>query len=200
MRRLFLALSLCIGLGVICVQPIQAQSASRPDPDLQFYLFASRGVVSGVKVGPSIPVEPYDSWHFGGGGEWFKVKGMAVGAELAVSPVERKAKPITYNYRTFNGKEATNTIAASNVLGWGSLNLSYHFRELPTKGKFVPFVTAGVGVIARDGLAECANYGGGFSIWRNRHRGWRVEYRKQVFDNGNFNPRFRSVRIGLVLR
>lgn len=200
MRQRFFVplLSLCV--CAVFAQTMHAQTAGISDPEAQFYLMVSRGTVSGVKVGPSIPVEPYSSWQFVGGGEWFKFKGLAVGAELAASPVEFSGKPITYNYRKFDGTEATNTVAANGVLGWGSLNLSYHFRELPTKGKFVPFVTAGVGIIARSGLAECANYGGGFSIWRNRHRGWRVEYRKQVFDNGEFNPRFRSVRIGLMLR
>lgn len=200
MHRLFFVLSMCISTGVVCVQPIEAQTTGRPDPDVQFYVFASRGIISGVEVGPSNPVEPYSSWQVGGGGEWFRFRGLAVGAELAVSPVERKGRPITYNYRTFDGRESTNTIAAAGVLGWGSLNLSYHFRELPANGKFVPFVTAGVGIIARDGLAESANYGGGFSIWTTRHRGWRVEYRKHFFDNGDFNPNFRSVRVGLVLR
>lgn len=200
MCRLTFAMFLSIGIGVVCFQPMQAQTTGSFDPDMQFYLLISHGIVSGVEVGPHLPVEPYSSWQIVGGGEWFKFKGLAVGAELAASPVEVKGKPITYNYRTFDGKEAQNTIAAHGVLGWGSLNLSYHLRELPTHGKFVPFVTAGVGILARDGLAESANYGGGFSIWRTRHRGWRVEYRRHFFDNGEFSPRFRSVRIGVTLR
>lgn len=201
MRRQFLALLLGLGVNVVCAQLLQAQTADgASDYNQQFYLFVSRGAVSGVKIGPSVPVAPYGSWQIGGGAEWFIFKGLAVGGELAAAPKEVKSKPVTYTYRDFSGNEVTTTYAANGVKGWGSLNLSYHFKGLPATGWLVPFVTAGGTFFARDGLAEATNYGGGISLWTSRHRGWRLEYRKHVVDEGSFNTRFRSVRVGLILR
>ncbi|MGH9852474.1 MAG: hypothetical protein ACREBD_21775, partial [Blastocatellia bacterium] len=125
----------------------------------------------------------------------FKFKGLAFGAECALSPKEVKGKPITYTYHDLSGKENTWTYAANGVKGWGSLNLSYHVKEITPSGKLAPFVTAGVTIFARDGLAEATNYGGGVSFWRNRHRGWRLEYRKYVIDDGSYNSRFRALII-----
>ncbi|MGH9842086.1 MAG: hypothetical protein ACREEM_25310 [Blastocatellia bacterium] len=138
--------------------------------------------------------------QIGGTAEWFKVKGLAVSAELAVAPKAIKSKPVTFTYRTFSGSEATATRAATGVKGWGSLNVSYHFKELSASSSLAPFVTAGGTIIARDGLVEGINYGGGISFWKSRHRGLRLEYRKHVVREPFPNPRFRSVRIGLVLR
>lgn len=192
MRRLFLAL----WLGVVCAQPLPAQSTSnKPDYNKQFYLFVSHGAVSGVEIGPSVPVPPYRSWQIGAAAELFKFKGLAFGAEYAVAPKEVKSKPITYTYRDLSGKENTWTYAASGVKGWGSLNLSYHVKELTASGKLAPFMTAGVTIFARAGLAEATNYGGGVSFWRSRHRGWRLEYRKYVIDDGSYRGRHRSANL-----
>ena len=64
----------------------------------------------------------------------------------------------------------------------------------------MPFVTGGATFFARDGLTEAVNYGGGVSLWRSRHRGWRVEYRKYLISDGGYDTRLRSLRVGLVLR
>src|SRR5262245_9623859 len=171
MHQRFLALLLGISICVVFAQPLQAQTAgSSFDPDKQYSLFVSRGVVSGVEVGPSLRVAPYGSWQIGGACELFLADGLAVGGELARAIGEVKGNPITYTSRTFNGSEASNTIAANAVQGWGSLNLAYHFKGLSHSDFFVPFVTAGVTIFARDGLAEAKNFGGGISLWRNRHR------------------------------
>lgn len=115
-------------------------------------------------------------------------------------PPPSRSKPVTLTYRTLSGSDATATYAASGVKGWGSLNLYYHFKELSASGRLAPFVTAGGTIFVRDGLAEAINYGGGISFWKNRHRGWRLEYRKHVVEEGAFISRLRSVRIGLVFR
>jgi len=201
MRQLFLTLLLGISIYTVCAQPAQAQTAtSNPDNNTQFYLFVSHGVISDVRFGEVTRVDPYRSFQFGGAAELFWRKGLAFGAELAASPKPIKSKPVTLTYRTLSGSEATATYAASGVKGWGSLNLSYHFKELSASGRLAPFVTAGGTIFARDGLAEAINYGAGISFWKNRHRGWRLEYRKHVVEEGAFISRLRSVRIGLVFR
>jgi hypothetical protein len=206
LQRIF-ALLLALSVCAICARPLQAQPASSTNPDYnkQFYLFASLGALSGAPAGSNITVTPYNSFQFkafqfGGAAELFVLKGLAVGAELAATPTPIASKPITYTYQTFSGSEATATYRVSGVKGWGVLTLGYHFKGLPVSGRFVPFVTAGTGVFVRDGHTESINYGGGVSLWRSKHRGWRLEYRRHVVGDGGYNTRLRSVRIGLVLR
>lgn len=202
MRQRIFALLLGLGICAVCAHPLQAQTSGSADPDYnkQFYLFASLGALSGAQVGPNITVPPYKAFQFGGAAELFVFKGLAVGAELAATSKPIASKPITYTYRTFSGSEATVTYPATGVKGWGALTLGYHFKKLSASGRFVPFVMAGSGIFARDGLAESINYGGGVSLWRSRHHGWRLEYRKHVVQDGGYETRLRSVRIGLVLR
>lgn len=180
-----------------------AQTAnSSPDVSRQFYFFVTRGVVSGieVEVTPHIPVPDYRAWQVGGAVEWFKAKGLAIGAELAGSPIVNRSTPITYTYRTSAGAEATNTVTTSGVRGWLSLNLAYHFKVPLTKGKLVPFLTAGGTILARDGLGEAGNYGGGVSLWTTSHLGMRLEYRQYILREPFPKPRYQSVRLGFVLR
>lgn len=191
----------CLGTSVFLffVHPSFAQTASA-DPTRQFYLFVSRGRVSGIEVGPNVPVPAYPAWHFGGTVEWFKFKGLAVGAELAATARERKGPPVSYTYLSSSGVEKTNTVRARGVDSWGSLNLAYHFKGPLTKGRLSPFVTAGGTILARAGGIEVGNYGGGLSLWATRHSGVRLEYRKYVLREPFPQPRFRSLRFGLVLR
>jgi hypothetical protein len=121
-----------------------------------------------------------------------------MGMELACVPNEVNGNPITYRYRTIAGAEAINTVQPSGIKGWLTLNMSYHFRELSPRGTWVPFVTGGVGVtaFALNEPEQSHHYGGGIGIWRSRHRAWRVEYSKHVIADA----RFRSVRVGLMLR
>jgi hypothetical protein len=189
----------------VCTRPLQAQTAdnSRADYKRQFYVFVSGGVVSGVKLDldPAIPVPSFNSWQIGGAAEWFQFKGLAIGGELAEAPRVTRAKPITYTYQTRSGAEATNTIAAGGVAFIGSFNVAYHFKGLPAGESFVPFATAGVSMIGREGygLVEGTNYGGGISLWSSR-RGVRLEYRKYVLAESPPGTRFRSLRVGLLLR
>lgn len=202
MRQLFCVLLLSVSVYAARAQSLQAQTtnSSNPDYNKQFYVFVSPGVVSGVRFGETIQVAPYKSFQIGGTAELFLRKGLAFGAELAVAPKPIESKPVSLAFRTLSGDEATATYTASGVKGWGSLNLSYHLRGLPVSGKLAPFVTAGGTIFARDGLAEAFNYGGGISFWKSRHRGWRLEYRKHVVEEGASISRLRSVRIGLVFR
>jgi hypothetical protein len=203
MLHRFLTLLLSTFVYTVCAQPLQAQTpSSSPDHDKQFYLFASRGQLSGAEVGfdTRIRVPPTSSWQYGGGAEFFVEKGfgLAMGGELACVPGDVKGKPITFTYRTPGGDEASNSVEPEGVKGWLKVNLSYHFKELSSRKILVPFVTAGITVFVRGEPSQAFNYGGGISIWRGRHRGWRLEYSKFVVQDEN--TRFRSVRIGLMLR
>jgi hypothetical protein len=202
MRRRFLAWLLSLGVCVVCAQALHAQTAgnNNPDYDRQLYFFVSHGKVSGVEVGPAIKVAPYNAWQIGAAAEWFKFKGLAVGFELAKTPSKIRSEPVTYTYRRFDGTEETTTTTAQAARGWGSFNLSYHFKGVSPRGKVVPFVTAGAGIFVRSEPTETVNYGGGLQFWQSRHVGWRVEYRKFLIEEGTFGSRLRSVRVGLVLR
>lgn len=178
-----------------------AQTGSgNPNGNRQLHFFVSKGEISGIEIGPRIPVPDYSAWQIGGAAEWFLRKGLAANAELAVSPKINRGTPIRFTYRTPSGTEGTNTIAANGILGWSSFNLAYHFQGPITKGKLVPFVTAGGTLLARGGIAEAGNFGGGLSLWSNSHLGMRLEYRKYILREPFPEPRFRSMRLGLVLR
>lgn len=200
MRLRLLVWWLSISGYALCAPSLQAQTAGGFDYNKTLYLFLAPGVVASTELGPSVPIASYGSFQIGGAAEGVVFKGLAVGAELAVSPQTIESKPVSYTFRTFEGRDVTAIHKAGGIDGWGSLNLSYHFKGWLADGRLVPFVTAGGTILARDGLTEATNYGGGISLWRSRHRGWRLEYRKHVIGDGDSNARLRSVRIGLVLR
>src|SRR5262245_27115088 len=202
MSQRFLALLFSVSIYAVSAQTLQAQTtnANNTDDNPQFYLFVSRGVVSGIEIGPKIPVAPLASWNIGGSAEWFKFKGLAVGGEFAKAIRRYESEPVTFTYPNSSGNAPPITQTSKGARGWGSLNLSYHFKGLSDSGRFVPFVTAGLSVLVRTEPVEAANYGGGVSLWRGAHRGWRLEYRKYVLRENFPAPRFRSLRFGLVLR
>jgi hypothetical protein len=97
MCRLSLSLLLSVAIHCVCAQSLQAQTTNSvlSNSDIQYYLFVSRGAVSGVKIGSVSPVPTYNAWHIGGGADWFKFKGLAISGELALTPSEIKSKPVT---------------------------------------------------------------------------------------------------------
>jgi len=202
MRLLFRALFLCVCVCVAGTLPIQAQTSGGAIPDYkrQFNFFITPGAVSGVEIGQNVKVPAFGSFLIGGSGERFFLDGLAIGIEMAVRVGPSKSKPIDLTYRDLSGNEKTESRRASGVGGLASLNLAYHFKKASPNGGFMPFVTVGKSLAGRSELAGSTNYGAGFTRWKNRHWGWRLEYRKYIIDEGAFNSKFRSVRIGLSLR
>jgi hypothetical protein len=132
-----------------------------------------------------VPVAPYgfevdSSFQFsraGAGWEWLTFKGLAVGVEGAGR----------------SGRAES------------SLNVSYHFKDLPGISRtMVPFATVGGTVswgIGDGGLALGEgdyNVGGGVSLWLNRHFGPRFEIRK--YGDGLERASGVELRLGVTFR
>ena len=140
--------------------------------------YALAGPTSGIGDRPL-------GWTLGGGGEvitgW---KGTTVGLEVAglwdpaVETAGRFRPPITS--RLF------------------SANVSHHFYRSPGLGKWEPFLTGGLSIIASGDVGVPGfNVGGGVQRWFGRHAGVRIDVRDQ------FSPDVFSrvgVRAGIVFR
>jgi hypothetical protein len=103
---------------------------------------------------------PFDApgagMSFGGGGEAFVHRGLAVGADLA------------YLFPTRN---------IAGGVGMLSVNPAYHFLNISKRGKLVPFVTGGYSLGFRSGAGHFFNYGGGVTYWFSKNAGLRLELR-----------------------
>src|SRR3989442_13643038 len=131
------------------------------------YVFAAPGGTA-----PSGPA----TLHFGGGGEGFVYKGLAVGRELGYLAAARDL----------------------GTLGVGvfSANGSYHFQP---KQKLDPFVTAGYSLVFREGTANFFNFGGGANYWMRDGMALRLEFRDHV-NTGYGTIHYLGFRVGLTFR
>lgn len=138
-------------------------------PAAQGYVFVAPGVIrsNGNSTG---------SLHFGGGGEFFLVRGLAAGGEIGyLTP-----------WRDF-----------SNGIGIFSANGSYHFNR-DAEPSVSPFLTAGYSRAFGQGGANMVNFGAGMNWWFKRGLGLRLEVRDHVPTTGNGH--MLGFRVGLSFR
>ncbi len=149
---------------------VKASGGSRRNKGRQYYLFAGPGTF-GAESG---------TYTVGGGGEWFlsrdsegATKGLALGVEGSILGYPECG------------------VCGGYVIG--SVNAAYHVGT----GKWVPFVTGGVGGAGstEGGGVGIANVGAGVTYWFGRY-GLRLELRDNVdFD---FEAHNVSLRIGFT--
>jgi len=144
-------MSLWFFLGLLLGSVLPALAA---DPAGQGYLFVAPGVITGGG-------DTDASIHFGGGGEGFIHKNIAVGGELGY---------------------AARWADLGGGLGVFSLDGSYHFAR---REKLSPFVTAGYSLGFRSGHTNLFNYGFGVNYWFKQRQGVRFEFRDHVNDTGH---------------
>lgn len=133
-------------LGLVAGSDCRAQELPHQG---QGYLFAAPGgiVSSGASAG---------TLHFGGGGEGFLFKGLAVGGELGyLAP----------------------TKSFGSGVGLLSVDGSYHVGR---NRRVVPFLTSGYSLAFRGGTANLVNFGGGITYWVGNRTGIRLELRDHV--------------------
>lgn len=149
--------------------PLDDSAGIRRNKDRQVTLFAGPGTFAEEGVA---------TYTFGGGAEWFlngnaegASKGLALGIEGSIMGYPECG------------------VCGGYVLG--SFNASYHFG----RGKWVPFVTGGVGGAGstEGGGVGLMNVGGGITYWFGRH-GIRLELR----DHFNSTAHNVSLRIGFT--
>ena len=149
---------------------VKASGGTRRNKGRQYYVFAGPGTF-GSESG---------TYTVGGGGEWFlsrdsegTTKGLALGVEGSILGYPECG------------------VCGGYVIG--SVNASYHIGT----GKWVPFVTGGVGGAGstEGGGVGIANVGAGITYWFGRY-GLRLELRDNVdFD---FDAHNVSLRIGFT--
>jgi hypothetical protein len=116
--------------------------------------------------------------HAGVGGEGLILHGFGMGAEIGY-------------------------LKASRGFGDGlavlSVNPSYHFTNVTTSGKLVPFITGG-GSLAFRGSSPAggANFGGGIQYWGNERFGLKLEFRDHIFSSDS--PHLYQFRVGIVFK
>ena len=101
--------------------------------------------------------------HFGGGGEGVLYKGLAIGGDIG------------YLFVPEGG--------FGTGVGLLSASGSYHFRNIQSFKKLVPFVTAGYSLAFRSGTANLFHFGGGVTNWFTERVGFRMEFRDTVLPN-----------------
>jgi len=117
--------------------------------------------------------------HFGGGGEGFFYKGLAIGAEAGfLAPM-----------KSFSGGS-----------GLVSVDGSYHFSSGKTK-KVVPFISGGYSLLFGSGGANGLNFGGGVNWWMRDRLALRLEARDHILSVGvRPTPQAWEFRIGFSFR
>jgi hypothetical protein len=133
-----------------------------------------------VFVAPGVIGGEVPTLHVGVGGEGLVYKGLGLGGEIGY-------------------------VGLVGDLGEGfgvlSPNVSYHFKNATSSGKFVPFVTGGISLLFRGSAAAGAvNFGGGMNWWFKDHVGLRLEVRDHVVGTSDRAPHIFGVRIGLAFR
>ncbi len=157
-----------VGLSILLSLPVP--SSAQGTDGRQYYLFAGPGTIGSGSA----------TYTVGAGGEWFlnhdsegATKGLALGIEGSILGYPECG------------------VCGGYLIG--SVNASYHIG----RGKWVPFVTGGVG---RAGSTEgdgvgLVNVGGGVTYWFGRY-GLRLELRDNAdFD---FDAHNVSLRIGFT--
>ncbi len=129
-------------------------------------------------VAPSGLSERGGALHFGVGGEALVYKGLGVGAEAG--------------YGRFIDEDR-------NGFGVVSGNVSYHFTNVSSSGKFAPFITGGYSLLFSRDFAHAGNFGAGINWWFKEHLGLRVEFRDHVIANSDARHFF-GIRFGLAFR
>ncbi len=168
MRRLTFALWV---LALTPGLPFAQNAESRGD---QYYLFVAPGG-NNFSFGSTT-----GTLHFGGGGEGFLYKGLAIGAEAGfLAPM-----------KSFSS-------------GFGLLDVdgSYHFISSNRTKKVVPFITGGYSLLFGSGRAHGLNFGGGVNWWMRDRVGLRLEARDHIFPvSGGPTPQAWEFRIGFSFR
>lgn len=116
--------------------------------------------------------------HVGVGGEGLVYKGLGVGAEIGYLGLTR---------------------GLGNGIGVFSANGSYHFRNVTSSGKLVPFVTGGYSLLFRGEAINAANFGGGINYWFHDRVGLRLEFRDHLPAHADLSH-YVGFRFGLAFR
>lgn len=170
MKRILWALLLVLLLPGLA----SAQTSERPQG--QAYVYFAPGVEGGG--GTESGGTPTGTAQIGGGGEFLIVKGLGLGLDLGyLAAWEHFAEGLA-------------------VI---SPDVSYHFLPRESKGKVVPFVTAGYTCFFQAGGQSGANVGAGMHYWFKDHVGLRFEVRDSMMLGGAAVHEV-GFRIGLALR
>src|SRR5262249_28145340 len=122
-----------------------------------------------------LPPQRNGTLAFGGGAEAALWKGLGVNSEVGyLAP----------------------TAGLSDGFGLFSMNASYFISR---SHRVVPFFTGGYSLSFRNGTANMANVGAGFTYWASQHHGVRLEGRDHLPTEGP-TTHFVSFRIGYAFR
>jgi hypothetical protein len=155
---------------VMTLVPSIGTAQSENEKRGQGYVFVAPGAISSSGTTATL--------HFGVGGEGLVHKGLGIGGEIGYLGSAR---------------------GLQEGVGLFSANGSYHFKNAGAYGKLVPFVTGGYSLIFRGGKTNGVNFGGGVNYWFREGVGLRLEFRDQVFTQGE-TTHYYGFRIGLVFR
>lgn len=149
---------------------LAAQAPNQTRPRGYFVVIPGSG-----NVGPPFEI------HITAGGEGFFYRGFALGADLGpLFPA--KTQPFISRY--------------DDLVGLGSLNLSYHLLPKTPDRKLEPFITGGYSLFFRAGTFDGYNIGGGTNLWLSDGVAIRVEGR--VHSTSQY--RFAGFGIGMTFR
>jgi len=99
------------------------------------------------------------------------------------------------------GAEAGLMVPATNVYAkntaTGTVGASYHPRGSATK--VAPFISAGGGLLAANGVGGIVYFGGGVNYWLRDHLGLRAEYRHYYYPLES-GIHFAGFRLGVTFR
>ena len=166
---------------------VYPQSNSAGQPDRVFYGFVAPGVTS-LPASRKEESGDYANAVIGAGLEKYLRNRLSFGGEMAES--------------FFNKKLSSHSVAFEPGIFWVQFNGTYHLNFGDGTRRFVPFASAGVGVIALGSEPDTGwNYGAGFHLWTKGRLGVRIEYRRIIEPVGDFRGgSFRTVRFGLAVR
>ena len=140
----------------------------------QGYIFVSPGILAHEQT-------VFGTVGFGGGGERFVSRKLAVGAEIGYLKIFG-SPPYVHD--------------PGNSFGLVCLNASY---VKPTVKKLAPFIIGGYSLGFGDGTASFINIGGGVTWWAKKRTGIRFELRDHFYPD-DCNDHFLGLRIGLAFR
>jgi hypothetical protein len=120
-------------------------------------------------------------WHaFGAVGGWTGIGGVQTGAGIGGERLLFKGLAIGFDVQGFGTRRYRENYGGVVL----TTNGSYHFKNITSSGKVVPFGTAGLSSIALcgDGCGGTGgfNVGGGVNYWFKPNRGLRLEVRDHV--------------------
>src|SRR6266849_10828627 len=126
---------LTVALWVLVLTPALAFAQNEERRRDQYYVFVAPGGANNFSFGSTT-----GTLHFGGGGEGFVYKGLAIGAEAGFLAPTQSFK---------------------SGYGLVSVNGSYHFISPYKAKKVAPFITGGYSLLFGNGGANGVNFGGG---------------------------------------